>query len=728
MATYISELFPIAGEVPDWDCVEFDREIDRNLGERLSWRFARQLTDAIVLWHDRKFWVFAPTPVDLAAYRSSWAEIATEISDRQFNPPSPVERPQRIPDRILSELAVAILKLDRTIVPLSPSFDLRGIKVYRQGEYRSINSLLNISIVTRLILVTNIPKFHHDYYPDLDLESFLNNSLQVRPIDSLNVGKIDRIVGRLSQHRSHLLKSATSIKLEAAIKAATDDELVVSIYHDRDRQESYHCLSTLCPWVNYPTVDRLGIDYAQLLQLTHISYADRLALNATTKQIVTHRLQKYHLTIGTSINSKNRSTDFHRYLQTIEDTEILFGQEVRGIYGQTILGLKQGGVYRRHPQFADGERQIRISTLRLGIEPIDISIAVKAIAELANYQFPAFEVMRKAVNIEHINTPENRHQLELAIAELLTATTDLVLIILPAKEPEEREESLANFINYRISRAGKVCQTIDRDTILKYKGRSSSLLNILVPGILAKLGNLPYILAEPIDLTDYIVGIGQSIASKIDEQGVRYGCTAARIYDRYGEFCSCEFVAHSMTEPELSIDLLEKFLPAKMMGGKRILIYLTGELSDRKVENIRAWGKAIAAELTIVEYHRDRVPNLYELSAIKDAEHQWVHQISPPTMGLWYKQSDYEAILVTNHLPNITGVPSLVKLKILDTPQPTIDLERTIAATLKLTLLHHGAIDLPRDPIPIVGMEKIADRVLYGLAPTMLDRDRQWWL
>jgi hypothetical protein len=49
MTTYNSELFPISSSNLNWDCFEFNNELEKELGNRFSWRFSQQLTSRIVV-------------------------------------------------------------------------------------------------------------------------------------------------------------------------------------------------------------------------------------------------------------------------------------------------------------------------------------------------------------------------------------------------------------------------------------------------------------------------------------------------------------------------------------------------------------------------------------------------------------------------------------------------------------------------------------------------------
>ncbi len=76
------------------------------------------------------------------------------------------------------------------------------------------------------------------------------------------------------------------------------------------------------------------------------------------------------------------------------------------------------------------------------------------------------------------------------------------------------------------------------------------------------------------------------------------------------------------------------------------------------------------------------------------------------------------------------GLPYPLRLKVIPDPEheQQVSIESLIEATLKLTLLHHGALKEPRLPVPLYGSDKIAYRRLQGIAPGTVEGDRQFWL
>lgn len=58
----------------------------------------------------------------------------------------------------------------------------------------------------------------------------------------------------------------------------------------------------------------------------------------------------------------------------------------------------------------------------------------------------------------------------------------------------------------------------------------------MIPGILAKLGNLPFVLAEPLEIADYFIGLDISRSPKERLPGTLNACASVRLYGQRGEF------------------------------------------------------------------------------------------------------------------------------------------------------------------------------------------------
>lgn len=313
-----------------------------------------------------------------------------------------------------------------------------------------------------------------------------------------------------------------------------------------------------------------------------------------------------------------------------------------------------------------------------------------------------------------------RATIEDLVDELLEITPDVVLVFLPESDRDAdntEEGSLYSWIYSRLLNRRVASQTIYEDT-LNQTSNYRNILNQVVPGILAKLGNLPYVLAEPLNIADVILGIDISRSPKKKSSGSINACATVRFYGDRGEFIKYSLEDAVIEGEEIPPRILENFLPKSILKNKTVLIYRDGCFQGQEVEHLLARAKAINAKLILVECYKSDVPRLYNL------ENQ---SLTQPSRGLALRLSSREGILVTTQICKNIGVPRPLRLKIHEKGEQ-ISLESLFEVTLKSTLLHYGSLKDPRLPVFLYAADRIAYRRLQGIYPGRLDDERQPWL
>jgi hypothetical protein len=88
----------------------------------------------------------------------------------------------------------------------------------------------------------------------------------------------------------------------------------------------------------------------------------------------------------------------------------------------------------------------------------------------------------------------------------------------------------------------------------------------------------------------------------------------------------------------------------------------------------------------------------------------------------------HPAILITTKVSKSVGLSQPLRSIVHSKGQQALS-ESVVETTLKLTLLHHGALNKTRLPMPLYGSDRIAGLRLDGIYPSsMLMGDRQFWL
>ncbi|PSF32097.1 stem cell self-renewal protein Piwi [Aphanothece hegewaldii CCALA 016] len=731
-STFMSEISCVTISQPNLMGFRLTPEIDQDLGNRLSYHFSRQFPDFVVTFYNKTFWVLGK-PLKEKPNEKSWKEALNNIqqqvedfksyywSFQWLHQPSPT--PQ-----VLSQLACAILKTHRPF-SLNKVTENQGVEVNRIVEFWAETIEIQGELKPAFALTINSKIFYKGHLADFFQNHPFRNKpedlligLQVQDIERGSTGTIVQLSGTVGEHREKLLKDATGATSKLALTEAPENQPLVSVRFGKNKTLYTYAMAALCPSISQKTADRFGVDWGKLLKFTKISYQERKNSLINNKEKAKILLKTYGFQVADkAINNRQNSDLFLLPSVSLEETLLLFGKGFKGIQGEILKGLDQrkgGGVYRRHKDYQNSSTEIKITILRL----CEMKVG-KFVDEVQNYLkkygFNSVVVNAVPLSVENSNNSDSRAEVEKKVNELLATPTDIFLVFLPESDREADYTEEGSFYHqiysYLLNRR-MASQFIYDDTLknVEYK----YILYQIIPGILAKLGNLPFILAEPLEIADCFIGLDIARKPKADLPGTLNACASIRIYGKQGDFIRYRLEGDLIEGEEIPQRFLEKILPTNILEGKTVLIYRDGRFVNREIENLLARAKAINAKFILVECRKTQIPRLYNIESSK---------LTAPTQGLALKLSSYEAILITTKVSENMGLARPLRLNILSEGHPAT-IESIIDTTLKLTLLHHGALKSPRLPMPLYGSDRMAELRLKGIYPSVLEGDRQFWL
>lgn len=745
VTTFLSEIFPLSISQPNLQCFRLTPKIDRELGNRLSFRFCRKFPEIIVTWEDEYFWILG-TPNREIPSQTEWrnalaeieAELQEDIGDRSYSIQwvrQPLETPL-----ILAQLAVKILKITRPFLPVTV-FSQRGVEVIREAEFwaetieisAGLKPGITLTIHSSIISKYNLAEFFENHPYRQNPEQLLIG-LKVQEIERGGNCTISGMMGTVGEQREELIELAQGSTSKQKLRDAPAEQPVVTVQFGKNKKQFRYPLAALRPCVTAETSEQLQVKYGELLKATKISLQERQNLLKSYKELAQETLNKYGFQLERSINNKDYPKLFWQPSVPLEQTPLLFGRKVRGIRGQILSGLSRGGVYRRHDEYHDLSRIIRIAALKLGdssvtnfLEDVNTQNASQQNIKqenvrqrLKNYGFNSEIVTRISLAVKDLSGAAKRAEVERAVNEVVTVPPDIVLVFLPESDRSDDNDeggSLYHRVYSQLLRRGIASQVIYADTLNNVAKKY--ILNQVIPGILAKLGNLPFVLAEPLEIADYFIGLDVSRATKENLPGTLNACASIRLYGRQGEFIRYQLEDALIEGEEIPQRLLETLLPQAQLRNKTVLIYRDGSFCGKEVHHLVEWANAIKSKFILVECRKSGNPRLYNLNQ---------KNVTAPTQGLALRLSSQEAILITTKVPGSVGLSRPLRLTV--HPQGhQVSIENVVETTLKLTLLHHGALKEPRLPMPLFGSDRMAYLRLNGIYPTtMLEGDRQFWL
>ncbi|MEA5601176.1 Piwi domain-containing protein [Nostoc sp. UHCC 0252] len=724
-------------------CFQLKPGIEQEEGISLSFHLSRILPHIVVVWDKPYFYAIGKSnnSMSMRDFGIEWESILEQIAvegtkdfiDRtwQFQE---VPLTKTVSANVISLLAYQVLKTSKpypfaSITALSKN----GVQVRREAKFwaepieihGTLQPAINLTMKSKFLLTKTLAEFYLNH-PDKHNPEKLLIDLDVRSLsgDIQGNGTITQLIKEPSLiHKQKLIEQAKNEISKKALQDALSNKLLVAVKFGKGKKLYKYGMAALRPCVTSGTASKFGVNWGELLKQTKILYKERTNLLATYKKEAENALSTYGFELGLSINSRDYPELFWQPQVPIEDAPLLFGNGVISAQKKILTGLSRGGVYRRHRKFSDPSRPIRITVMNLCEVGFDDFIQ-KLKERLKSYKFESLFVT-KSISLKNLSDTQARVKVEEVVNELMEIKPEIVLAFLPQSDRNADEEEGGSLYHkiYDLLLSRQIASQMIYEDTLKNPNYYKNILNQVVPGILAKLGNLPFVLAEPLEIADCFIGLDISRESKTKLSGTMNACASMRLYGKQGEFIRYLLKDTLIQGEEIPKQFLEALLPKKEFEGKTVLIYRDGRFCGQEVANLLEWAEAIGCKLILVECRKSSIPRLYNLVN---------KTIAAPEKGLALRISSTEAVLVTTEVTEKMGLAYPLRLTVITGNHPALispPIEQVVETTLKLTLLYYGALKMPRLPMPVYGAHKMAKLRLRGIYPSsMLEGDRQFWL
>ncbi|MBD2384004.1 stem cell self-renewal protein Piwi [Cylindrospermum sp. FACHB-282] len=749
---YSSEIFRLKILSPSIICFQLTPKVEQDEGIRLSFHLSRILPSIVIIWHKPYFYAVGKCKESINDLLTEWKDILeqlflegfTDFSEQSWDfQEVPITQP--VSPIIIAQLAYQVLKSSNPYPFLSKiDFAKNNVEVRRTikfwAETIEIENIeepaITLTIESKFLINKNLNEYYLKH-PDSHNPDKLLVGLRVqdRSHDISSIGTITKLImDSTPEHREKLINQAKHEISKQALRDALSEKILVAVQFGKNKKVYEYGMAALRLRITPETASRFGADWGQLLKETKIPYQKRQELLVYYKREADNALSAsgYGFKLEQSINSRHYSELFWQPPVSIENTKLIFGNGFTYNQSQILVGLSKGGVYRRHETYLNPSRPIRITVLNLCDLTLDEFIDKLKVA-LKSYKFEGLFVTQ-SISLKSLSGTEARVKAERAVNELMDTPPDIVLTFLPQcdrKADEQAGGSLYHTIYDLLIRRQIASQIIYENTLKNAKDYKY-ILQQVVPGILAKLGNLPFVLAEALQVADYFIGLDISRQSKAKLSGTVNACASIRLYGKQGEFIRYRLEDALIEGEEIPKRVLERLLPAKELQDKTVLIYRDGRFCGQEVDNLLEWAKAIGCKLILVECRKSGIPRLYKMVDKTITDNKVEKILTAPEKGLALRISSSEALLVTTQVTEKIGLAFPLRLTIINTNHPALispPIEEVVETTLKLTLLHHGALKTPRLPMPVYGAHKTAKLRLKGIYPSsMLEGDRQFWL
>lgn len=535
-------------------------------------------------------------------------------------------------------------------------------------------------------------------------------------------GIIQEIVGFCTESEKQRLLNYPNVhpKTQEVIRNCDESDIIVTVFNRKWGQDTYshYVLNGLEISINRDSAALVGIDYDSYLQHSKIELLDWKELLEQGKKIAESALSSWNIIVNQYLNSRD-----YRHLFSVsqwrQDTvNLLFGNksEKNVIYPRSNLkkGLMEGGVYRRCTDFNLPSSQIRAIALNLTYTS-GKNFINKLESELTRLDFSVSFLEKMPLNIQGQMSEMDAVEIENTIKKISSLEPHLVITILPKGDKKldatDRGSYYYHTLNQLLSR-GIASQMVDEDNLT-----NSYIYNELILSILAKLGNIAFILADPLKVADYFIGLDVARQTKQKTVGTRNACACVRIYGSRGEFIKYKLASSMLEGEEINSKTLREIIPSDELSGKRVLIFRDGRFRGQELNFLRERAAAVNAKMIFVEITKSGTCRLFN---------QRREDLQKPTQYLIFKHSDREATVVTTNPPLAVGLAQPIRVSILEDGEiPSLD--DVLEATIKLCLLHHGSYKEVGVPVPIFASDKIGYKMLKGLSHVKPEGCQQWW-
>lgn len=538
-------------------------------------------------------------------------------------------------------------------------------------------------------------------YEDPDLQTFVQTLADAEAVYGLLVGdrfsqqrgEVCGVLGTLGEHRARLVELTTRDEMRELLENAPDDEWVVQVQPAMS--------STL---LDYPAsalhvlVGARRDAQGRIVDPEVKPMRPNPALNTQLVKMIADLAKRD----GWVQNAYSTQTTPELFETFDTGFEIVFGNGRTRPYDLVRLGqdFSTHGMYWSRERFAEGP--MRIGVLNTVDEIVSDFVEMLIRTMKRHFGIELLVVRERKVRVL------SAANLESAVRALQKENLDLVLAFVE-NDVEDEQEALApsRLIKAHTVARGLAGLLVDVPTM----NDPDVLMNIAM-GMVARAGNVPYLLDQPLAFADYVVGLDFIHQTKRDGTSTT---GLARVYRSDGALLTYLFASvPSDEETGLPVTLLEQLLPASLFAGQRVLLHCYGRLTRADLRALGAWEAEIEAGFYPVQISTQDVPRLY---ALKNGK------IETPPVGTMFRLSPAEAFLCTAvEGGEVYPLPLHVR-----TEEP-LTIEQAVESIMAFTLLHYGALRPPREPVTTLNAQTLRDSITRGVIPETPQGDLPFWL
>jgi hypothetical protein len=565
-------------------------------------------------------------------------------------------------------------------------WDMKGIPVVSISTSSSIKSTIDFAKHARELQGDNLSRVL---------------GLFVQDKTSTMKGEIIGVVGKLSNHKARLLQLTRRQKMIDAINHAPDQDLVVKIASGNNEYD--YITSVLEIVIRTQDYQRLQIDGSKALRALQIEPDLRFNI---VQEVANLLAQENYI-----FSDPLAATDEHSRFTTANSIGFipsvrLGDNHVCEADARIILSeLRTHPIYRRSPNFV-GNAPIRIGIINFMGNDDRIR---KYLSSIRN------ELNRIKFNVEFTaaERPAENSQYETEQAvDRLNRQVPHMIIVFASGSPSESEDDETDL--YHTLKSYLIGHNIQSQFIYESTLDKSYALSNIVLGIIAKTGNVPYVLEQALPYADIVAGIDVARLATQRRSGSLSVPAITRVYTSEGDFLRYILSEGPIEGETLPRATIRKLFPAHLFANRRVLIHRDGPFRGNEMDELYQWGEEIGTDFMLVEVIKSGAPRLYSKE----------QTIQRPSKGDALILNEREAFLVSSLPPHKNSTPRPLHVK----TDGKITIEQALHSILSLTVVHYGSVLQPRLPVTIHYSDRIGYLALQGIRPQNGEGNQPYWL
>lgn len=703
MSTLLTEVFPIrADALPDLHAyhIETSSEVELNtLGGGLQWQIKKQTDNGGT-------WVWSRTHQRLFSNRAMGEEVLNTVVEACWSTGK---------DRYRA--------LDSIVPDPEQEIDARALADYvawglwHQGKYEVAARLKPDSVTISPVhvrrtctrtpcVVEGIPGLqlsirsemtHQDslsdiveQHADLELEGLAvkDNTKDRNPLK----GAIRSVIGPIEDHRQRLLGFPDLSKsITEALQSADKGTPVVGVVPFGGTKPYEYVIDALDVIVQPRHYDQLQIPPRVQNKLT-LSPDERSKL---LRKAITPLKERGW--IGNAFNSQSSSSHFGTaetvgYTPSVrfKDGTVVDAEHIR------VGEIADRGAVA--PVQAE-DTPLRLAILKVADPPASSRLGGKVQKKLGNLGVDSFEgkVFHAASSTKSVRGEA---------VSIVDDNFDAALVLIPNGADEV----------YRTWKQEAVGQDLPNQVILHDTLDNQFATENIALGLFAKMGGVPYVLAEPLSYADRVVGLDIGRVSKERAGGTMSVAASTHLYGADGHLIGYRLEDANVEGETVPAHVLRKMFPRDAYGGKRVIVHRDGPFRGDEISTLREMGQEMDATFHLVEVRKQGAPRLY--AAAGDG-------VSQPPKGSYFRINDRVAYVVSSPPPfsGSTARPLHIRVRSDD-----LTIEDAIHSVLSFTLMHHGSVRPPRLPVSLHYSDNVAGRLQNGIRPPNQKGTLPYWL